>query len=198
MNQLSFLPSETEPDHRRPAEPIVRTACVEGRYRRWLVRKWGAGPLVGWAMHNPSDADGKRDDPTLWRIMGFSFRWGYGGLVVANHYPVITSSPRECHRWRASFKGPGSIDTEAHQAFIRNHADCAALFSDCALLMAAWGAGADPGDVEQWLEEVTAKMDRPALWHCLGTTADGSPKHPLARGKHRVPDDQRPMLWRRS
>jgi hypothetical protein len=30
----------------------------------------------------------------------------------------------------------------------------------------------------------------------LGATADGSPKHPLARGVHRVPDDRQPLVWR--
>ena len=27
------------------------------------------------------------------------------------------------------------------------------------------------------------------------TTLSGAPKHPLARGQHRIPDDQEPMQW---
>lgn len=190
MNQLSFLPPDPETDRRLPREPIARAALIDGNYRRWLKRKWGAGPMVGWGMLNPSDASGKIDDPTLWRIMGFSYRWGYGGLVVGNIYPFISANPQACRRWRQSI----DEDTSAREAFIRNHEDCAALFGDCALVMAAWGAGADRDDVDRWLEAVGADRD----WHCIGTTADGSPKHPLARGVHRVPDDARPQVWRRA
>ncbi len=32
--------------------------------------------------------------------------------------------------------------------------------------------------------------------YCLGTTSKRSPKHPLARGHHRVPRGQQPILWR--
>lgn len=31
--------------------------------------------------------------------------------------------------------------------------------------------------------------------HCLGTTMNGAPIHPLARGKHRVPDDVQRRPW---
>lgn len=31
--------------------------------------------------------------------------------------------------------------------------------------------------------------------HCLGTTMTGAPIHPLARGKHRVPDDVQRRPW---
>lgn len=30
---------------------------------------------------------------------------------------------------------------------------------------------------------------------CLGTTGSGAPKHPLARGKHRIPADFAPVAW---
>jgi hypothetical protein len=33
------------------------------------------------------------------------------------------------------------------------------------------------------------------IW-CWGTTTSGAPKHPLARGKHRIPVDQPAILWR--
>ena len=31
---------------------------------------------------------------------------------------------------------------------------------------------------------------------CLGLTKDGYPKHPMARGAHRIPRDQQPILWK--
>lgn len=34
--------------------------------------------------------------------------------------------------------------------------------------------------------------------YCFGTTKDGKPKHVLARGPHRVPRDQKPVLWRKA
>lgn len=199
--QLSLLPDEPVEDHRRPQEPIARAALVEGRCRRWLKRKWGAGPLVAWAMLNPSTADGRADDPTLWRIMGFSYRWGYGGLVVGNVYPVISPSPAIARAWRASFAGMAApIDAAASETargeWDRNMTDCAALFDECSLVMAAWGAHAVHADVAQWAGGIEADLGHPIDWHCLGRTSDGSPKHPLARGHHRVPDDQRPMKWR--
>jgi hypothetical protein len=64
--------------------------------------------------------------------------------------------------------------------------------------------GADAGDArlnrieldEKVVEEIQAgEAPYPDLW-CWGTNADGSPKHPMARGKHRIPADQPPILWR--
>lgn len=61
-----------------------------------------------------------------------------------------------------------------------------------------WGAiaGHDEGWIEHVVEEIQSGEDPcPDLW-CWGTNADGSPKHPMARGKHRIPRDQQPILWR--
>jgi len=31
---------------------------------------------------------------------------------------------------------------------------------------------------------------------CLGTTQSGAPKHPMARGGHRISRDQQPIEWK--
>ena len=33
--------------------------------------------------------------------------------------------------------------------------------------------------------------------YAFGLNANGTPKHPLARGKNRIPDDAVPFLWRK-
>lgn len=33
---------------------------------------------------------------------------------------------------------------------------------------------------------------------CLGTTLSGAPKHPMARGRSRIPRDQQPIIWRKA
>lgn len=197
--QLAFFDQAAGKAPTHPLEPIAREARIEGQYRRWLKRAWGEGPCIGWAMLNPSTADAERDDPTLRRIIGFSYRWGFGSLVVGNVYPFIASTADELWRWRVSF-GLDAADSDwsSSDARLRNFHDCAEIFRECGLLMAAWGAGADRDDLELWLETVEADIGREIIWHCLGTTSNGSPIHPLARGRHRVPDDAQPEIWRRS
>ena len=89
---------------RMPAPPIVRSAQIEGPYRWTMTRAWGAGPVITWVLFNPSDADGRRDDPTTLRMMGFSYRWGFGSMVVANVYPFIASKPADL--WTPYPKNP--------------------------------------------------------------------------------------------
>ncbi len=194
--QLSLL-GDAPIQLKRPTEPILRTALIEGNYRRWLKRQWGPGPCIGWGMLNPSDASGLKDDPTLWRIMGFSLRWGFGSLVVGNLYPFISASPAAMHRWRTSFAEDTEVfDLSARDSWIRNMYDCAELFRPCEMVVAAWGNGADRDDMERWLDIVEGELGGGRAWHCLGTTNSGAPKHPLARGLHRVSDDQKPLIWR--
>ncbi len=33
------------------------------------------------------------------------------------------------------------------------------------------------------------------VWTCLGTNENGAPRHTLARGRNRIPDDATPMPW---
>lgn len=65
-----------------------------------------------------------------------------------------------------------------------------------ALVVACWGAGAwDPESVDRMLGAIAAGE---APWpdvHCFGLTAGGAPIHPMARGRWRIPDHAKPMLW---
>lgn len=53
---------------------------------------------------------------------------------------------------------------------------------------------------DDWIEHVvegiqTGVAPYPDLW-CWGTTKTGAPKHPMARGKHRMAKDEPAILWR--
>lgn len=190
MEQLSLLPDVAQP-LRRPVEPIARAAAIDGNMRWTLHRRWGEGPTVAWGMLNPSDADGLRDDPTLWRIMGFSLRLGFGGLVVGNRYPFRSPSPADLRAWWAQHP------SETADAYQRNQCEVGRAFAAADFHIAAWGnSDPDPDQAPFWLEAVANEAGREFAWHCMGTNKDGTPKHPLARGVHRIADDFKPVLWK--
>lgn len=194
MNQLSFLDDGSKPSG-RPAEPILRSALIEDNYRLWLRRAWGSGPPIAWIGLNPSTADGQRDDPTMLREIGFSYRWGFGSLTKVNLYPFISANPDAMHRWRASWQTAEELDHSAREAFIRGAHVAADEIAKCDMVMAAWGNGADDDDLAQWLDFIEGSLGRAVEFHCLGTTSSGAPKHPLARGHHHIPADTNPQPW---
>lgn len=193
----SALPSAL----RRPVEPIMRSAEIEGHYR-WIARRaWGQGPAILWIGHNPSDADARRDDPSMWRMMSFSCRWGFGSLSVVNLYPYIASKPVDLHKWRKSGSGrswneSGSgvwpHDTSNWAAWLHNidvvEAELEKVEPGHAIAM--WGNEADPHDVGLFLASLHYEH-----WHCLGTNLNGSPRHVLTRGTGRIPDTAKPVPW---
>lgn len=200
MNQLALFP-KAKPGRARPVEPIARSAEVEGPYRYKLERAWGGGPAVGWILLNPSTADGQRDDPTCWEMMCHSLRLGFGSMVVVNVYPYITPDPKKLAVWRARQEVIGWINAGAYQAFCHNARRAARALDRVQTRIVAWGNNADLRDVEDFMDRIaTADPDdcegEPIVWHCLGKTASGAPIHPLARGKHRIPNDQRLIAWK--
>ena len=172
---------------------VKRAASISecGTYRWTLQRRWAAGERVCWIMLNPSTADAERDDPTVLRCMAFSRSWGYGGLIVVNLYPFRSSKPAECRRWAEwDQNGP---DYYARDALHRNKDVVALAAKRSALVVAAWGAGNWDDMWSQQVAEAVSGGEQPwSSIFCLGLTADGSPKHPLARGVHRVPYEQKP------
>lgn len=161
-----------------PAEDMLRTADISdcGRYRYQLTRRWGDGPLLEFIMLNPSKADAHIDDPTIRRCIAFAKRWGYGGIVVRNLYA-----------WRAT--DPAELVNLDDPVGPRNRAALARGDADCTI--AAWGAhpaatGWWNGYPYGWQKTVIKRRHL----YCLGTNANGSPKHPLY-----VPSSRTPIRW---
>lgn len=159
------------------------SACGGYRYRLW--REWSAvssSRFVGWVMLNPSFADaGAIDDPTIKRCINFSRSWGFDRLEVVNLYSLISSDP-------------AALDSVSDPIGPRNGDALEYVGRYAELIVCAWGnhpmAKARAKHVATFLGGSLGKE----LW-CLGLTKDGGPTHPLARGKHRIPDDAKPQRF---
>jgi hypothetical protein len=159
------------------------------QYRWTLTRDWGQGKRICWVMLNPSDADHRIDDPTIRRVIHFTRSWGYTGLTVVNLYPYRSPNPKRCEAWATDPK----LATAVKVALTRNVSIISHHCKLATMIVAAWGN--NPWDVV-WLESIVDSIGQEI--YCLGTTAGGAPKHPMARGKHRIADDQQPVLWRKT
>jgi hypothetical protein len=153
------------------------TFSPDGAYRYTLTRWWNPdSPQIAWIMLNPSTANGSENDPTLRRVIDFSKRWGYGGLVVVNLFALVATDP-EILATHPDPIGP---------------ANDAALFGATGGLtaVAAWGASVPA----KWRHRPRAirlqlAQRRTPLYH-LGLTKDGHPRHPLY-----LPATTAPTLW---
>jgi hypothetical protein len=141
---------------------MQRTAVIDlsGRYRYVLTREWGVRGVVTWIMLNPSTADADNDDPTIRRCIGFSKRWGFGGLRAVNLFAYRATNPSELR----SVNDPVGPE---HQRYFRQALDGAGR------IVAAWGSHA----VVRLTHIAELLQACPVM--CLGTNADGQPKHPL-------------------
>jgi hypothetical protein len=161
-------------------------------YRWMLSRAWAGGHQLCWIMLNPSTADDTVDDPTICRVIHFTKLWGNDGFTVVNLYPFRSPHPSECRKW--ADRGP---DWSVRDALMNNASVVAENAKKAHMIVAAWGTNAWDSDwIEGIVEDIIGDEEPWPAIYCLGMTKNGSPKHPLARGKHRVPDDQKPLLWR--
>lgn len=208
VDQLSFEIPLLPTGRRFPSEPIVRAADIDGPYRFTARRTWGPGRTVLLCGLNPSKADGKQDDPTMLRMIGFAYRWGFGSLVVVNMFPIITPHPKKMRHWLNTFSQRSQTvryDGSNALAYHRNHDVISRLITEDMTCVAAWGNGAQPDEVKHFISTVGLLGDTeeygaikiPVTWHCIGRTKDGNPTHPLARGRHRIPDDAQLEVWRK-
>lgn len=174
-----------------PPGPIVRAADVDQRTncRFTLRRAWGPGPSILWCGANPSLANAERDDPTMRREIGFSYRWGFGSLVKVNLLPFITPNP--AHLAARMRERRGRMLMHDNEQRLRDELD------KVTVCVAAWGNLVPPDEVERilWAVRYDTADPKPVEWKCLGVTNSGAPKHTLARGKHRIPDDAKLIDW---
>ena len=137
------------------------TFDATGRYRYRLDRVWDPDqPRVTWVALNPNTADATSDDPTIRRMIGFSEREGYGGLVVVNLFAWRCRHPKDLKQ----VDDPVGPDNDAH---IRR------AVAESAAVVAAWGAA---GGLLDRHEEVWGLIGEA---YVLGWTKHGHPRHPL-------------------
>ena len=154
-----------------------------GTYRYWLARCWASKPgwrHVLWIMLNPSTATADEDDPTVRRCQTFARTWGYDGITVANLFALRSTDPKGLH----THPEPIGVDNDAT-------IECAALADSTGLVVAAWGVHGVYRN-RAW-NVATMLRDAGVDLHCLGTTKDGAPKHPLY-----VAGNTTPKLWKRA
>lgn len=141
------------------------TFSPDGRYRYTLTRTWDdEGRSLLWVMLNPSTADADADDPTVRRCVAFSQRWGYGSLTICNLFAWRATRPAELRRADVEPIGPDNVATLDRE--LAAHARA----------VVAWGAWS--GAVKPPPIQAMAALHNTTLW-CLGTTAQGRPRHPL-------------------
>lgn len=153
--------------------------CVfsrDGVYRYSLVAKWDKTlPRIAFIGLNPSTADEYKLDPTLTRIRKWAERWGFGSFVMLNLFAFRTPNPTVMVQ---------ATDPVGPQNDTVIQLECRGATSR---IVVAWGEG---GIIMGRGGVVTSRLKswgKPMF--CLGRTSRGFPIHPLARGKHRVPDN---------
>ena len=119
-----------------------------------------------WCMLNSSTATATVNDPTVGRVIDFTRSWRYGRAVVVNLGAARSPDPSEL----PEFVDPIGPENDHHIRREAHNAD---------LIVVAWGMNHKylPGRADRVIQMLRDYGNKP-LW-CLGTTADGSPQHPL-------------------
>lgn len=169
----------------------------DGVYRYSLTREWAAeGEPYRWVCFcgmNSSVADAEIDDPTIRREMGFAQALGANALIKVNMYAFRATDPRELVRFaqregdRAA-RGEENLHALERAAALARYGWIGDATSGQGLgVFAAWGAMPKPLFASSLVLDA---LGSPLM--CLGTTKDGSPRHPLYLKKTACP-----MEWSR-
>lgn len=137
------------------------------KYRWWLWRRWSDLPLVIWIMMNPSTADHTKNDPTIFKIIRYSTRWGYGAALILNVYAYRTSRQENLPQSMREALG------RSNRWWIRTIMKFAKQKN--LKIICAWGAKHHSAGM---LVRYQAARLRVKL-HCLELSLEGEPKHPL-------------------
>lgn len=148
----------------------VLSSCEKYRYE--LGREWAPSlKRAVFVMLNPSTAthDPKDDDLTLKKCVGFAKKWNLGGVVLVNAFAYRSTNPR------ALLSVHGPIGSE-NDIFVLG----ALLHPRTCLHVAAWGGMPQPHVLFAGRFAHIEKLS--SMWHCLGVTSTGAPRHPSRLG----------------
>lgn len=185
---------------------LGRTEIGDEHHRHILIDRWDERPLIGYLGMNPSYAGATRTDPSFTRFNGFARRWGFGGAIWGNLTPFRSPQPkvvlgilrdiRDGQAWHARDR------LQDNQHHLEQHAGQAQVW------LCGWGAGGNameeilPTLVHHTAEAIENAQPTAtsAVFLSFGLTGGKAPKHVLARGLHRIPDDAPvfrfdPFIW---
>jgi hypothetical protein len=140
----------------------VLSDCRKYRYILWRT----APPDDFYAMFigvNPSTADEVSDDPTIRKCRHFTKAWGFDSLCMVNLFAYRSTDPSVLRTTADEIIGPENDE------WIKKAAQGAAV------IVAAWGNNGNLSDRDVAVRALLKDFNV----QCLGTTRDGSPKHPL-------------------
>ena len=126
-------------------------------------------------LHNPSTADGDRDDPTSRRGIGFAKQWGASHMVFVNPFAGRATEPKDL--WRMNDPvGPLNMQ------YIVNLA--VAVAASDGWFVFAWGAINPPAALRDRVREHLWDVEDSVRAYCrdircLGLTKSADPRHPL-------------------
>ena len=151
-----------------------------GTFRYELRRVWDdARPPYVSGMLNPSTADADRDDPTIRRNRRRAEAMGFGSLIVWNLGAARATEPKV---WK-TLSDPIGPENDEH---IRR------ILQECkdrnGIAIVGWGNHGSFMDRDR-IAKLTAK-EVGVVFHCLGMTKSGQPRHPLY-----VSSLFSPVLW---
>lgn len=129
-----------------------------------------------WIMLNPSTADEDHNDPTIRRCMGFSERWGYNHVEIANLFSLRSTDPKALMEDSNESYYASNMQWLIHVAVTNNFVVC------------GWG---NHGSYKNRGKEVVEMLAPFADLHCLGITKNGHPMHPLY-----LPYEAKPFIYR--
>ena len=133
------------------------------KYRYALWRRWDYNaPYCLFVGLNPSTANEYEDDPTIRRCKRFASDWGYGAVVMANLFALRATDPKVM----MSHREPIGIDNDVWLQDLARSAE---------LIVCAWGTKGGHLHRDRHVASILAAHEV----HCLGTTKDEHPRHPL-------------------
>lgn len=114
---------------------------------------------------NPSVADENIDDNTVRRCINYAKHWGYGAMIMTNIFAYRSTDPKGLLK----VQDPIGPDTDQWLQALAYYAS---------LKIACWGQEKIAHNRGEQVATLISGLS------CLGTTKDGSPKHPLYLSKN--------------
>jgi hypothetical protein len=144
---------------------------------------------------NPSTATHLATDPTVRKLEKLARAMGLDRLDMTNLDPFRSTDPQGLIAHRAEAYQDVVVAKVRRDAFSANESIIQWLACRAELVLCAWGKQSSPKalatHVEQLASGIVSVLGRSGVkLHCLATTEDGTPRHPLY-----LKDELRPVPW---